>query len=396
MRLKNTAVDFFGCGNTAKKFYFDYGSELNICRMISNNPAEQTVRFHDKSEYKVERPVQKGKNSNFIIICSNDYENIAEQLMLLGYIPFRDFVDYEMASIVLGEKKILLLYGFCHLRGMKDVLKETASLNKEYEAVFYPNYLFQNAYQQAKLYFLIERCHVLIYGMAVSPENHQKNEALISRLDSSVRKLCLPAVYFGGYFPQKHRAYNALNPYAVKCEHYDYTPFSYGDSWLNACLDKGMDIQDIMDTIDRGPVYKRDFVLRYMEGEWKRLKFQEKESDFRICEYIQTNFRKFRLFRNEAHMENVVIYQYVMQVLHLLGYTESVPEVTEPLMKCSQHFIYPGVANALGLEWDVRKEILELYTYNGWKQVTLEEYIRTYAEVCGSIRKLKMQNLLPG
>lgn len=49
----------------------------------------------------------------------------------------------------------------------------------------------------------------------------------------------------------------------------------------------------------------------------------------------------------------------------------------------------------LGLSWDVEKEMVDLYTYDGWKKVGFEEYIRIYMDTCTLIRNLKQEHLLP-
>lgn len=389
------SVQFFGCGNVAKEFYQVYKDQLSIDYAISNNLKEEIFIPKEGEVYEVKRPKVKGKEEYFIIICSNDYDNIAEQLILLGYLPFVDFIDYELASVFLEGKKLILLYGSCHLRGIKDCLKKVDKFVLEYEPVYYTNYLYQNAYQQMRLNYLIDHCCVFVYDMAVTPENHRKNEAILGRFKPEVKRMCLPTVYFGAYFPQKVRKYNDMNPYAVKCENYDYTPFSYGDSWLNECIEKGMSSYDILDFIEKEPIYESDFVLNYLEGEWKRIAFQEKVCDFNILDYIKENFQKVRLFRNETHMENHVLCKYTSQLLERLGFSFLLPKLNEPLLICSQHCIYPSVAKVLGLEWNVMTEKLELYTYNGWEKLSFVEYINMYVEICSDIRILKRRHILP-
>lgn len=392
---KKKIVQLFGCGNIAKEFYQNYKDRITITGVISNNPKEMLFCPVQGEEYEVKRPGVKKVKDACIVICSCDYENIAEQLILLGYTPMKDFIDYELAALVLDERKPVLLYGMCHLRGIKEYVMLSKSFRSQYHAIYYPNYLSQNAYQQMRMNYLVDSCRVFIYGEALTSENYRKNTAILERLNSDVKILCLHTVYFGGYFPQKNRVYNAMNQYAVKAENYDYTPFSYNDSWMNECIDKGMSASAIVDLMNTPSCYNRDDVLRYLDGEWRRLTFQERESDFKILDYIRDNYKKMRLFRNEAHMENNILYQYAVQVLKYLDCNDNLPMPEEPLLKCSQHCIFPGVADILQLEWDVRKEMLELYTYSGWKRVTLAEYVNTYVEMCSDIRKWKKKNLLP-
>lgn len=389
-------VIFWGCGNIASEMYRKYKNDINVIYAISNNPKETSFVPEFGEEIPVKSPFSKNQCLEaVIVICSIEYERIAEQLSLLGFIPFIDFFDYEVAEIMWSKKKLVLLYGSCHLRGVRDCLKNADSFLEVYIPVYYPNYLFCNFYQQERFQYFANICNVFVYGIDISPENYRKNQAVLERLKPNVKVLRLHAVYFGAYFPQKKRVYNDMNEFAVKSEGYDYTPFSYGDSWLNECIKKGMNLEEIFDHIENDELYERRFVLEYMENEWRRLKFQERESDFRIADYIEKNYKRMRLFRNETHMENSILYQYAIQLLQLLGCGAKIRAIDIPLLNCSQHWIYPSVAKALGLEWDVWSEKLDLYTYAGWEQVNMRECIERYYKSCNMIHQLKKEHLLP-
>lgn len=389
-------VIFWGCGNIAETIYHKYKDEISLLYGISNNPTENIFEAEKGRKFQIRRPERKAQSLDaVIVICSVEYEGIAEQLILLGYSPFSDFIDYEMAEIFWSGKDVVLLYGSCHFRGIRDCLRSSDSFLKKYIPIYYSNYLFHNFYQQERFRRLINYCKVFIYGIDVSPENYRKNTAVISGLKPEVKRLRLHTVYFGGYFPQMKREYNDMNKFAVKCEGFDYTPFSYGDSWLNKCIANGRSLEDVFDDIESKEIYGKDFILRYLENEWLRLKYQEKESDFKIVNYIEKNYRKVRLFRNETHMENCILRLFAIQLMEWLGCSGDIQMENIPLLNCSQHFIYPCVSRTLGLEWDVWSERLDLYTYAGWEKVTMREYIERYYETCSEIYRLKKMYLLP-
>ncbi len=385
----------FGCGQVAKEFYSRYKSQVTIDYALSNDPAERVFSPEIGTGYEVRRPAAKRGKGPLIVICAGDHEGIAEQLTLLGYTPFEDFTDYQMMELSLGGKKPALLYGVCHLRGVCDCLRHSADFMARYEPFYYASYLPRSAYQQTRLGYLAERCELFLYSLAVMPQEARKNAALLGRLKDGAKRFCLPVAYFGGYFPQRERTWNDMNRYAVQCTGHDYTPFSYGDCWLNQCIDRGMAADDVLESLRGETVYGRDFVLRYLDREWRQLELQERQSDFKILDYVKENFQKRRLFRNEAHMENEVLEYYARQLLQKLGLADDLPHITERLMRCSQHLIYPGVADILGLEWDVEREPLELYTYAGWRTVTPREYVERYLETCKKTKELKELHMLP-
>jgi len=388
-------IVLFGCGKFASDFYHAHKDQIVIDYVLSNNPAEHIFAPEIGTGYEVRRPAPKQGKGPLIVICAAAYEEIAEQLMLLGYTPFEDFTDYQMMELSLGEKKPALLYGICHVRGVGDCLRHSADFMARFEPFYYASYLPHSAYQQMRLGRLAESCTLFGYSLAVMPQEARKNAALLSRLKHDAKRFCLPVAYFGGYFPQRERTWNEMNRYAVQCAGYDYTPFSYGDCWLNRCVDRGMTADDVLESLHGETAYDRDFVSRYLDREWRQLELQERQSDFKILDYVKENFQKRRLFRNEAHMENEVLEQYAKQLLQELGLSDELPPIGERLMRCSRHLIYPGVADILGLEWDVEREPLELYTYAGWRTVTPREYVECYLETCKKTKELREKHMLP-
>ena len=129
-------INIFGCGEIAVKFYNNHKEYIQIGYAISNNKKENIFSPEEGLEYKVKRPEIRKEHEDLIIICSNDYDNIAEQLMLLGYQPFKDFIDYQLADILWSGKKIALLYGICHLRGISECLRQSKDFTEKYE-IFY-------------------------------------------------------------------------------------------------------------------------------------------------------------------------------------------------------------------------------------------------------------------
>ena len=388
-------VRLFGCGKIAVEFYSNYKNHVIIEGAISNNPKEKVFSPQTGCDIEVERPKAKEKEESLIILCSMAYQEMAEQLILLGYEPFKDFIDYEMAELLIYEKEICLFYGFCHMRGIKEYMAEIREVKEKYTLCFVPNYLKLSFYQQWMLNFLIKNCHVFIYGMAVSQEYHRKNEAILNRLDKAVKKVCVPAVYFSGYFPQEDRPINRFVKYGIKSEGHDYSPFTYDDGWLNDCIEKEMDDDAAIEYLLHTEIWPKEKVQKNLEKEIGRLKYQDKLCDFSIAEYIEEHYDKVRLFRNEAHMENCLLKLYVSQLLEQLNIQAIVSDVKESLLKCSEHPIYPFAASALDLKWDVLAEPLEFYTYQGWHTVTLEEYIRTYLFYSRQVKKMRGMALLP-
>ncbi|WP_026526301.1 WcbI family polysaccharide biosynthesis putative acetyltransferase [Butyrivibrio sp. VCD2006] len=394
---ENHKIILWGCGNTAREFYAKYGNSLNIIGFLSNNVKEKVFSPDNDIIFEVKRPVPKCKEGlgDLIIICSIAKREIEEQLMLLGYEPFVDFIDFQMAAQMLANKEIALFYGVCHLRAIKEALMTSKVFSDSYEAFFVANYFTLSAYDVKRLEYLSKNCKLFIYGQSMDARDYRMNQTLMVNLGKNVTVLAVPVIAFGTYFSQIKRPFNRMNRFAVKCEGYDYTPFSYEDSFINQCIDEGLSTTDIIRKVTDENVYDRDKTVELFTQELKRIKFQESTTDISISDYIKDNYQKIRLFRNEAHMENEVVYQYASQILHKIGMPVSFDIQSDSFFFCSQHLIYPCAAEALGLEWDVTKEKLSLYTYKGWRIVSFQEYLMEYIEYCTKIREMKYCGLLP-
>ena len=395
---EKTEIIIFGCGNTTREFLSDYGDRLNITAFWSNDIKEKEFSLGDGKKFEVVRPISnnmQNTGNRLITICSIAIGEISEQLMMLGYIPFKDFIDVNIARLILSKKSIALMFGACHLRAVKDALLTSKAFSEKYEAFFLPNYMWLSAYDSLRLGFLAENCDLFIYGISAEPFNYRKNKALLERIDKNACSIALPIICFGGYFPQIDRPYNRMNRYAVKCEGQDYTPFSYEDSYINKCIDDGDSVEEIIRKISNYEVYDIAYITQMLEYEWNRIGFQEMETEIKVLEYLRDNYQKRRLFRNEAHMETEVIYHYARQIVEYLEIQPDFNKRTETFFYCSQHPVYGCTVKALGLEWDVEEELLDLYTYEGWKKVTREEFINAYVESASKIKELKAKGLLP-
>lgn len=394
---ENTKIIIFGCGNTARDFLSETEGKINVSLFWSNDNSEREYSSDQGKCYVVNRPCSKDKidNDYLIIICSIYFDDIAEQLQLLGFIPFRDFIDDQIAKTMFSEKKIALMYGACHLRAVKDALMTSLVFSDQYEAFYFPNYLQVSVYESMKLCYIVEHCSLFLYGISVEARDYRKNKALLDRISKNVQIISIPIICFGGYFPQLERPFNRMNRYAIKCEGKDYTPFSYEDSFLNRCIDEGLSVDTILEKIADGNVYEQSWIRNMLDDEWKRVRFQESDSDIKALSYISDNYKKRRLFRNEAHMENAVIYHYAEQIIAKLGFKPNFDKGITPFFYCSEHPIYGCTSRAIGLEWNVMDEVLDLYTYEGWKRVSVYEFIEAYIESGQKIRELKEKGLLP-
>lgn len=315
----------------------------------------------------------------------------------MGYLPYQDYMDFNFFNQVMQRKKIVLSYGVCHIRAISECLEKATDMKYGYEFFYFDNYLVSDIEKQAKFNFLLDKCHVFIYSLGISKEEFINNSSILMRIDEKTKRISVPTITFSGYFPKKDFRVNNLNEFSVQSVRSNYTPFSFGDEKINFMLKENKGQIDILKEAENFWQDDKEWIQKNCEREIKKIEMLEAFSDLKISKYIKENYRKRRLFRNEAHMENDIIIEFAKQVLGILNENQAVDEefFKEPLLKCSQHLIFPVVAKILELEWDVMVEEYDLFTYHGWEKLGFVDFLKCYIEYCSAMKKLIEQGLIP-
>lgn len=391
-------IILFGCGNTARNFYRKHSDSLSIRGCVSNNIKETELVINGSPVLRTCRPDELKQFSDaLIVICSIAGKEIKKQLLLMGYQPFKDFVDSSFLELLMQEKKIVLSYGVCHIRALTECLEKTTVMKQNYEFFYFDNYLPADIEKQFMFQFLLDKCSVFIYSLGISKEEYTNNACILMRVSSKARIISVPTVTFSGYFPKKDARVNHLNEFSVQSVLSNYTPFSFGDEKINQMLKEHKGEDEIIKQTQHTWEDETDWVQKNCERELKKIEAAEAYTDLKISAFIKENYQKRRLFRNEAHMENEVIIQLAKQVLVIMGISPLLEEelLEEPLLKCSQHLIYPQVAEALKLKWDVHAVEYDLFTYHGWKKVHYDEFLKEYINYCNTMKSLIENGLIP-
>lgn len=395
--FKKKKLILFGCGNTASEFYQktikNCNWDIHLC--YSNYGRENEFVVEGVKIADVKRPeLADEKKGYFIIICSLAFNEISEQLVNLGYRPFEDFVTKQFLEAMINEKKIAVAYGICQLRAVVQCLNKTNSFRKQYELYYFESYN-KDFILEAERLFLITLCDLFIYTKGISEAERIKMSGVLKRLHKKCLAIGLSAISFCGYFLKNDVRIDVPNPYSVISRKSSYVPFRFSDEYINFLIDQKCTIDEIYEKAMSYGMNKEKEIQDKCHKELTKLKYIDSNGDIHIAEYIRKMYKKQRLFRNEAHIENLVAVEYTNQICDLLTIKFDMEDLEEPLMNHSQHIIYPSVHKALELEWEWENTEYDLFTYNGWKKVTFYEFIQAYVQYCSSIKELIEAGLVP-
>jgi organic radical activating enzyme len=200
-------------------------------------------------------------------------------------------------------------------------------------------------------------------------------DKLLARLPKNCRSVSLPALNFVGFWP-----FLANDKRNEKSEQYPFGKYFYGDGFVLDRLREGMSKEQIVAeymTTDLNQVVDLDKLL---EREIAKVRKAEAQTDVKVADFIERNFRRLRLFNTVNHPRDVLSMFLFFEVLSVLQLPiPSQPEFYNGLPKYfaeQESPIHPFIARHFGLEFinaDTR------YNHLG-ERLTFLEYIENYID----------------
>lgn len=199
-------------------------------------------------------------------------------------------------------------------------------------------------------------------------------DKLLARLPIDCRSISLPAIHFLGFWP-----FLANDKRNKKTEQYPFGKYFYGDGFVLDRLREGMSKEQIVEeylTADLNQLVDLD---KLMEREIAKVRKAEAQTDVKVADFIERNYRRLRLFNTVNHPRNVLSVFLFFQILSALRlpippqqfYTH-LPEYFSE----QESPIHPFIANHFGLEF-----INAQTRYNHWgERLTFREYIENYID----------------
>lgn len=400
-RFRSAEIILFGAGDYAKQLYRDFGADYHIVKCITNNPREHVFEVDGKEVCpvcRVEEGLKQAKAGSYMVCASANPAKMEEQLWRLGYAPGKDFCNSDIFRLLVSDKKIAVSYGVCYMRALYNCLEKSLGFSEDYEIFYSLSYLERNAVDDFFLKFLIGICDLYLYNATLSPEERMKQEELLHYLPIGSKRVGIPVIASSAYYPQAGDRSQWGNPYGIVSSQTHWGSFLSGDHNINRMLEEGRSTDEIVETLMDDEYYSASWLEENYKKEMIGIQVSESIADITISDFLRDNRGKKRLFLNESHISNEVILQLARRILKHLGYADDLPEeeiLLMQLLNTSEVPLYPSVIRGLNLTVYAENDTYRLFTFQGMKVVTFEEYLRLYCDYCGNMMRFVNMGYFP-
>lgn len=249
-----------------------------------------------------------------------------------------------LARLVIGNKKIVVLYGHCHMTVYRAYLEQCREFKKRYkifgEDLGYIGRFFPDEINDKSIW---NHANFVVYNPWMPiPDGLPKLEEIQSKMAEETKLINITNAAFKGYFPQHTTNSNER--------------FCWGDKNLNNLLDSKNPIDDEMiEQLLSENYYSTETVNKYFDGCIKNLRTVEKFCDIGIVDFIEKYGRTKVLYYSMTHPTNEVMFELSLRLLHEIGIEKDITPKTKkklPNLRHHAEVIYPSVWRALGIVGD--------------------------------------------
>lgn len=377
-------IVIYGAGFEAERFLCHRKDEFDV-EFYIDRIANRT--FHGKQVYAIEEVPEDIQHKKILVATSEaGYYEISKILDGKGLIEYQDYM-----SIYDYGKKLLVLYGNCHMIMISKYLQQQIEFIKKYHVK-----MFYVGEKKAPSANDLKYCDVFI-GQDIRKDNELGMPDISSLMEMATKcqKIIIPNLYgYNFFWPQvtgrfdntdnwhigddrmpesdmKNLSYNARGP--VKWM------IGWHDKYIEAELEKGTSIDEIYENCIAGDIFQPENVKKSFLEAIESLIEREKACDIKISDYILENYRDKDLFYDPGHPTNILIREFVRRILNKLNYNDSEFDDCEFRLDSSEIFIYGCVRKALGIKYD--KKYLKHFETRGtlWNRpISVKEYIKQY------------------
>lgn len=253
-------------------------------------------------------------------------------------------------------KLLCVIHANCQGPPLMDRLMACPAFAARYDCRLFTNYAREEIPDG-----VLEGCDLFLYQYLEKGWGELASEALLRRVPESARNLCIPNMFFLGYWP-----------------FWNNKPgFNFRDSFLEELIDKGLTGQEILDMYMFSRLANRFDLAGLLEKTFTREREREAHTPIKYVDIIERDFRKERLFNTINHPGPKLLNHAAVGILHHLGLEppehlhdmpDAFPELELP--------IHPQVAEFHG--YDFAKPTTKYEVFG--RKKTFVEYIANYIE----------------
>lgn len=316
------------------------------------------------------------------LLCNGKLEyKFLKRIAMMTRCGISDFIK-EIKTV--DKRKILVCYGNCQIDNLVSLILTSEKLREIYLILYFPPVQSVDE-EECKNGFpdtVIREIDLFIY-QDVSRENkfsaRLASIELIEKLREDAIRICIPNVYWTGYFPQF-----CANKYNPQLQGIRGGLFPYGDKNIHR-LWREHDADEIVFILSQEDFYSKEEVMANAELSLQELRNREAVCDIKISDFIEAEYKEHYLFYTTNHPTNYLLKELVIRIFdHLLMKISDIHEEIAEENDSREIAIYPSVKKYLGLRF--KKETFCWLTLIKNESLTFQDYVIDYIKYCKSER----------
>ncbi|QGY40034.1 hypothetical protein GM415_07810 [Pseudodesulfovibrio cashew] len=254
------------------------------------------------------------------------------------------------------DKQLCIVHANCQGPPLLDRLRACPQFDEQYECVLYTNYVREPVPDE-----LLARCDLFLYQFLTPSWGDLASKTLLSKLPDSARSLCVPNMFFKGYWP----LWSGAAGFDYRCSHLDeflamnLPPRETVMLYLRSDIPRRFDLLDL--------------VSKSIEQERER----ESHTPIKYLELLLAEYRDQRLFNTVNHPGRLLMDHVASGVLEHLGFDHpgqaAFDAVDDPFADFEQP-IHPRIGDYFG--WDFATAETEYQIYG--RRMTHARYVANY------------------
>lgn len=325
---------------------------------------------------------------NYIKVkCKNPILIWKDELIQDGKFVYERLLEHSKKSDVsidkyleiLQEKKIAYVFGNCQsLMIGNGCMKSREFAEEYYLMVSQPVHRLGMVERQQGMNRLILKSLNLFIYQNVSDDNiyspKLSSNYLLNELRGGCKTICIPNIYFAGYFPNKKKG---INPCVDKAK-FGNGLIPYQDILEDELL-KGSSLNKVYRKVTDINSMNPSDIQRNFQNSLDELKKREEQCNIKVADYIEENYQREKLFYAVNHPSNSMLKYAVEQILEQLFDKKIAINMddVEPL-NIVEELIYPGVKETLKLQFPADKFIFHKKVVS--EPLEIFDYIKYYRD----------------
>lgn len=254
-------------------------------------------------------------------------------------------------------KILAILHGNCQGEHLAAIFRRCPDFDSRFDLRVYVNYARQEIPADE-----LARCGLFLYQYLGPEWGAFASQALLDRLPAGCERLCIPNIFFRGYWPL----------WAGKAG------VEFRDVYLDHLLGLGLDPRDVLHLYLNTPLEKKYDLDALLEETIAIERGREAHTPVKYLEFILSRFRAERLMLTVNHPGPGLLAHCAVGILRELGLCcpNPVPVALEPYYTEFELPVHPHVARRYGLAFCDADTQWNVYGRNK----TFAQYARAYVE----------------